>query len=88
MVACDVQRPAAIEQLKTLGRQIDVPVFSREANTDVHEIAEQSIEEARKLGYTPVILDTAGRLQVDTDLMAELLNSRQAFSTVRKTAGR
>ncbi|MDR3614638.1 MAG: signal recognition particle protein [Candidatus Obscuribacterales bacterium] len=72
LVACDVQRPAAIMQLQTLGKKIDVPVFTLDTK-DVQEIGEKSIEEAKKIGYNPVILDTAGRLQIDTDLMAELL---------------
>lgn len=73
LVACDVQRPAAIMQLQTLGKQIGVPVFTIPESKDVVDIANQAIAEAKKTGQTPVILDTAGRLQVDTDLMAELL---------------
>jgi signal recognition particle subunit SRP54 len=73
LVACDVQRPAAIKQLQTLGKQIDVPVFTIPDSKDVQDIGEQAVEEAKKKGYNPVILDTAGRLQIDTDLMAELL---------------
>lgn len=73
LVACDVQRPAAITQLQTLGKQVDVPVFTIEGSQDVQDIAEKAIAEAKERGYNPVILDTAGRLQVDTPLMAELL---------------
>jgi signal recognition particle subunit SRP54 len=73
LVACDVQRPAAIHQLQTLGKQVDVPVFTIEASQDVQDIAEKAIELAKEKGHNPVILDTAGRLQVDTPLMAELL---------------
>ncbi len=73
LVACDVQRPAAIKQLETLGKQIDVPVFTIPDSKDVQDIGEKAVEEAEKKGYSPVILDTAGRLQIDTDLMAELL---------------
>lgn len=73
LVACDVQRPAAIIQLQTLGKQVDVPVFTIEGSQDVQEIAEQAISQAKERGLNPVILDTAGRLQVDTPLMAELL---------------
>lgn len=84
MVACDVQRPAAIMQLQTLGKQIDVPVFSIEGSQDVQEIADASIEEATAKGYSPVILDTAGRLQVDTALMAELLILDRALQPAEK----
>lgn len=73
MVACDVQRPAAIKQLETLGKQIQVPVFAIHDSKDVLDIAFKGIEEAKKTGLNPVILDTAGRLQIDTELMAELL---------------
>jgi signal recognition particle subunit SRP54 len=72
LVACDVQRPAAILQLQSLGKKIDVPVFTLDTK-DVQEIGEKAIEEAKRVGYNPVILDTAGRLQIDTELMAELL---------------
>ncbi len=73
LVACDVQRPAAIHQLQTLGKQVDVPVFTIDASQDVTDIAEKAIELAKERGYNPVILDTAGRLQIDTTLMADLL---------------
>lgn len=73
MVACDVQRPAAIKQLQTLGEQVGVPVFTIPESKDVHSIAEQAIQKAKEEKLNPVILDTAGRLQVDPELMAELL---------------
>lgn len=73
LVACDVQRPAAIHQLQTLGKQIDVPVFTIEGSQDVQDIAEAAVAKAKAEKLSPVILDTAGRLQVDTPLMAELL---------------
>src|SRR5262249_26495187 len=73
MVACDIQRPAAIDQLVTLGKQINIPVFTIPGCTDVTEIGAKASEEARKLGHYPVLLDTAGRLQIDTELMAELM---------------
>lgn len=84
MVACDVQRPAAIEQLQTLGRQIDVPVFASMESKDVHDIADRSIEEAKANGYSPVIIDTAGRLQIDTELMAEIMILDRAFEPSEK----
>ena len=73
MVACDVQRPAAIKQLQTLGQQVDIPVFTIPGSTNVIDIARQAVEHAIAQGFKPVILDTAGRLQIDTDLMAELM---------------
>lgn len=73
MVAADVYRPAAIKQLQTLGKQIDIPVFTKENSTDVRAIATESIEYAKNNGLNSVIIDTAGRLQIDTDMMAELV---------------
>ncbi len=70
LVAADMQRPAAVEQLKILGQQIDVPVFNMPASPV--EICEKGWEEAKKLGYDLVIFDTAGRLAVDDVLMSEL----------------
>lgn len=84
LVACDVQRPAAIKQLETLGKQIQVPVFTIPGSQDVVDIASQAIEQAKKTGQTPVVLDTAGRLQIDTDLMAELLLLDRAFQPGEK----
>ncbi|MBY0358758.1 MAG: signal recognition particle protein [Candidatus Obscuribacterales bacterium] len=84
MVACDIQRPAAIKQLQTLGKQVDIPVFSLADSTNVLEIATQAVAEAKKAGYSPVILDTAGRLQIDTDLMAELLLLDRALEPAEK----
>lgn len=84
LVACDIQRPAAIKQLETLGKQIDVPVFALSAVEEVFEIGQKAIEEAKRLGLNPVILDTAGRLQIDTDLMAEVLLLDRAFEPSEK----
>lgn len=71
LVACDIYRPAAIEQLKVVGSQVDTPVF--EMGTEKPEkIAREAIKHARDYGYDYVILDTAGRLHIDDDLMAEL----------------
>lgn len=71
IVACDIYRPAAIEQLKVVGGQVDTPVF--EMGTEKPEkIAEEAVKHARDYGYDYVILDTAGRLHIDDDLMAEL----------------
>lgn len=71
MVAGDIYRPAAIDQLKTLGQQIQIPVFDL-GKADPVEIARQGVEAARQQGYDYVILDTAGRLQIDLEMMAEL----------------
>jgi signal recognition particle subunit SRP54 len=71
LIAGDVYRPAAIEQLQTLGKQIDLPVFERGAGDPV-KIARDGVAEARRLGLSTVILDTAGRLQIDEGLMLEL----------------
>lgn len=84
LVACDIQRPAAIKQLQTLGKQIDVPVFALTQGEEVFDIGKQAIEEAKRLGLNPVILDTAGRLQVDTELMAEVLLLDRAFEPSEK----
>jgi len=71
LVAADVYRPAAIAQLQTLGRQIDLPVYAEDSNDPV-AIAKHGVEEARRLGIATVIIDTAGRLQIDAALMDEL----------------
>ena len=71
LVAADVYRPAAITQLQTLGKQIDIPVFD-EGTGDPVKIARDGVAEARRLGVSTVIIDTAGRLQIDDDLMREL----------------
>ncbi|MHB8669748.1 MAG: signal recognition particle protein [Acidimicrobiales bacterium] len=70
LVGADLQRPAAVEQLKVLGRQVDVAVFSEPS--DPVTVARRGLEEARRLGRDVLIVDTAGRLHVDADLMAEV----------------
>ncbi len=80
MVACDVYRPAAIEQLKTLGAQIDVPVFSLGDKISPVEIAKAAVEHAKKNGLDMVFLDTAGRLQIDEVLMDELKKIKAAVN--------
>ena len=72
MVATDIYRPAAIDQLVTLGQQIDVPVFELGSDADPVEIARQGVAKARETGADTVIIDTAGRLQIDPEMMAEL----------------
>ncbi len=70
MVGADLARPAAVEQLRTLGRQIDVPVFSE--NSDPVSVARASLEEAKNTGRDVIICDTAGRLAIDAELMEEV----------------
>jgi signal recognition particle subunit SRP54 len=77
MVATDVYRPAAIDQLITLGKQIDVPVFEMGADADPVEIARQGIANARERGVDTVIIDTAGRLQIDEEMMGELARIKE-----------
>ena len=72
LVACDVYRPAAIEQLKVLGEQIDVPVYSEEGNNNPVAIAENAIKFAKSNHHDLVIVDTAGRLAVDEQMMQEI----------------
>jgi signal recognition particle subunit SRP54 len=70
LVGADLQRPAAVEQLQTLGRQVGVPVFSEP--TDPVDVARASLDEARRLGRDVLICDTAGRLAIDQELMAQV----------------
>jgi len=77
LVATDVYRPAAIDQLVTLGQQIDIPVFELGTNTDPVEIARQGVERAKELGVHTVIIDTAGRLQIDQEMMGELARIKE-----------
>jgi signal recognition particle subunit SRP54 len=78
LVACDPYRPAAGEQLVTLAEQIEVPVVHRPDTADVVKVAEEAIDAARREGRTHVILDTAGRLQADEALMAEITELKAA----------
>ncbi|WP_319420432.1 signal recognition particle protein [Pleurocapsa sp. FMAR1] len=79
MVGTDIYRPAAIDQLLTLGNQIDVPVFEMGTDADPVEIARQGIVKAKELGVDTVIVDTAGRLQIDQDMMGELSRIKDAI---------
>lgn len=78
LVAADVYRPAAIDQLETLGRDLQVPVYADRSTTDVVKIVRAGIEQAKKERDRVVILDTAGRLQIDEDLMNELRRVKDA----------
>lgn len=77
LVACDVYRPAAIEQLKVVGGQIEVPVYTELENKNVNEIALHAIQEAKAKGYDTVIIDTAGRLAVDEQMMDEIASLKE-----------
>jgi len=72
LAACDTFRPAAIEQLKTLGSQVNVPVYTEEGVKDPIQIAQNAIRYAKSEGYSVVVIDTAGRLAVDQELMDEI----------------
>lgn len=72
-IACDVYRPAAIDQLKTVGKSLNIPVYD-EGNGNPVEIAKNGIEYAKENGYNYILIDTAGRLQIDETLMDELKN--------------
>ena len=80
LVACDVYRPAAIEQLKVVGEQVGVPVYSEPDNKDVIAIANNAIREAKAKGNDVVIVDTAGRLAVDEEMMNEISNLKNAIN--------
>lgn len=78
LVAADIYRPAAMDQLKVLGEQIKVPVYSEPENKDAVAIAQNAIAEAKKNGNSVVIIDTAGRLAVDEAMMMEVANIKAA----------
>ena len=80
LVAGDVYRPAAIEQLKVLGTQIEVPVYTEEGSRNPVEIAKNAIREAKKNGHDLVIIDTAGRLAVDEEMMNEIAAVKNAVT--------
>ena len=80
LVAADVYRPAAIDQLETLGKQLDVPVYSDRSTQDVVRIAKAGIEEAKRERDRVVIVDTAGRLQIDESMMQELQRLKKEIS--------
>ena len=77
LVACDVYRPAAIKQLQVVGKQLDIPVYANETSKDVVHIAKQAMSVAISKMNDVVILDTAGRLHIDEELMQELKNVKQ-----------
>ena len=78
LVACDLVRPAAVEQLRQLGEKISVPVYFEEGASDAVKVAKNGISHAKKTGIDTIIIDTAGRLQVDEDMMRELVAVKKA----------
>ncbi len=80
LVACDVYRPAAVDQLKIVGESVGVPVFSMGTKISPVEIAKAGIEHARKNGHDMVLVDTAGRLHIDEELMGELVNIKAGIN--------
>jgi signal recognition particle subunit SRP54 len=79
LIAADVYRPAAIDQLETLGQQLDIPVYAERGHQDVLKIARNGIDQARRARDRVVLVDTAGRLQIDEDMMAELEKLKAAI---------
>lgn len=84
LVACDIYRPAAISQLQTLGKEIETEVFTIPDCQDVQQIVQGAINYSKEKGFNTIILDTAGRLQIDTDMMAELLLIDRVFKPSEK----
>jgi len=84
MVACDVYRPAAINQLKTLGEQTGIEVFTIDGSNDVVNIVNEARNYALSNGFNVMIIDTAGRLQIDTPMMAELMLIDRTFNPSEK----
>ena len=80
LVACDVYRPAAIDQLKVLGEQIGVPVYTEEGSKEPVKIAKNGVAHAKEYGYDVVLIDTAGRLAVDQEMMDEIGNIKDAVN--------
>jgi signal recognition particle subunit SRP54 len=80
LVACDAHRPAAIDQLETLGKQVQIPVFAMRGETDVVKIAKQAVSFAQTQGRDVVIFDTAGRLHIDQELVQELVRMKEALA--------
>ncbi len=84
LVACDVYRPAAISQLQTLGQEIGCEVFTIPDSKDVQNIVQKAVDYAKENRFNVIILDTAGRLQIDTEMMAELLIIDRVFQPHEK----
>ncbi len=82
LVACDLVRPAAVEQLCVLGSKIDVPVYKEDGVHDAVKVSQHALDFAKKNGLDTVIVDTAGRLQIDEDMMAELVSMKKEINPV------
>ena len=82
LIACDIYRPAAVEQLVTLAKSIDVPVYEEGTKAKPRDIAARGMEKARRAGVTHVLVDTAGRLHVDETMMAEVADLRKQLDPV------
>ena len=80
LVACDVYRPAAVDQLKIVGESVNIPVFSMGTKISPVEIAKAGVEYAKKNGHDMVLVDTAGRLHIDEELMEELVNIKNTVN--------
>ena len=80
LVACDVYRPAAVEQLKIVGESVNIPVFTMGTKISPVEIAKAGVEHAKKNGHDMVLIDTAGRLHIDEELMEELVNIKKSVT--------
>ncbi len=78
LAACDIYRPAAIDQLEVVGKSVDVPVFTDRGSNKAEDIALKARKEAERRGYDVLIVDTAGRLQIDSELMDELVRVKKA----------
>jgi signal recognition particle subunit SRP54 len=80
MVACDIYRPAAIDQLKVLGQAIGIPVYSEVENKNAVQIAKNALDYAKVQGYNTIIIDTAGRLAIDEEMMKEIEQVKKAVN--------
>lgn len=80
LVAADIYRPAAINQLQVLGEQVKVPVYAETENKNAVEIARNAVEHAKKEGHNVIIIDTAGRLAIDEEMMREVANVKEAVN--------
>ena len=87
LAACDLQRPAAVEQLERLGAQAKVHVYSQPGETDPVKVAAWALEQSSQQGRDVLIVDTAGRLHVDQELMDELAEVAQGDQAARRAAG-